>query len=106
MNLGGPEILVIIVLAVLVLGPDKLPGALRMFGRAMGEVKKYQDLAKNEIEKAMAMPDTSSSNTTVDDEDSPSQEDELSSAEFSSENKAKSVDSPDVVPPIIDDDEL
>lgn len=106
MNLGGPEILVIIVLAVLVLGPDKLPGALRMFGRAMGEVKKYQDLAKNEIEKAMAMPDTSSSNTTVDDEDSPSQEDEPSSAEFSSENKTKRAESPDVVPPIIDDDEL
>lgn len=60
MNLGGPEILVIIVVALLILGPDKLPNALRMFGRAMGEVKKYQDLAKNEIDKAMKeVPDVS-----------------------------------------------
>lgn len=46
MNLGGPEILVIIVVALLVLGPDKLPSALRSIGRVMGQVKKYQDLAK------------------------------------------------------------
>ncbi len=60
MNLGGPEIIVIIVVALLILGPDKLPNALRMFGRAMGEVKKYQDMAKNEIDKAMKeVPDMS-----------------------------------------------
>lgn len=53
MNLGGAEILVIIVIAVMVLGPDKLPNALRMFGKTMGEIKKYQDLAKGEINKAM-----------------------------------------------------
>lgn len=60
MNLGGPEILVIIVVAILILGPDKLPNALRMFGRTMGEVKKYQDMAKTEIDKAMKeVPDVS-----------------------------------------------
>ena len=55
MNLGGGEILVILIVAVLVLGPDKLPSALRMFGKTMAEVRKYQNLAKNEIEKAMNM---------------------------------------------------
>lgn len=54
MNLGGPEILVIIVVALLVLGPDKLPSALRSIGRVMGQVKKYQDLAKTEINNAMS----------------------------------------------------
>jgi Tat protein translocase TatB subunit len=57
MNLGGQEILVIIFAALLLLGPDKLPQALRTLGRIMGEVKKYQDLAKREIEKAMESED-------------------------------------------------
>lgn len=58
MSLGGPEVLVIIVIAVLVLGPDKLPNALRTFGRTMGEIRKFQEMAKTEIDKAMNMPDS------------------------------------------------
>lgn len=39
-NLGGMEILVILVVALLVLGPDKLPGFMRAAGKALGELRR------------------------------------------------------------------
>lgn len=40
-NLGGMEILVILVVALLVLGPDKLPGFMRAAGKALGELRRF-----------------------------------------------------------------
>lgn len=39
-NIGGMEILVIMVVALLVLGPEKLPGVMRTIGKALGELRK------------------------------------------------------------------
>ncbi len=39
-NLGGGEVLVILLVALVVLGPTKLPTALRQFGRFVGEVRR------------------------------------------------------------------
>jgi sec-independent protein translocase protein TatB len=39
-SIGGMEILVILVVALLVLGPDQLPRVLRTVGRAMGELRR------------------------------------------------------------------
>lgn len=39
-NVGGMELLVIAVVALVVLGPDKLPGALRQFGTVVGELRR------------------------------------------------------------------
>ena len=39
-NLGGMEIVVILIVALLVLGPDKLPGVMRTLGKALGELRK------------------------------------------------------------------
>lgn len=39
-NIGGMEILVIMVVALLVLGPEKLPGVMRTVGKALGELRK------------------------------------------------------------------
>lgn len=63
MSLGGPEILVIIVIALLVLGPDKLPQAMRTVGKGYAEVKKYQNMAKTEIDKAIAMAEVHETQT-------------------------------------------
>ena len=39
-NVGGMELVVIGVIALVVLGPDKLPGALRQLGHFMGELRR------------------------------------------------------------------
>lgn len=39
-NVGGPEVIVIGLLALLVLGPDRLPGALRTVGRFVGDLRR------------------------------------------------------------------
>ena len=39
-NLGGMELLVIMAVALLVLGPDKLPSVMRKVGKTVGELRK------------------------------------------------------------------
>lgn len=39
-NVGGMELIVIGVVALVVLGPDKLPGALRQLGAVVGELRR------------------------------------------------------------------
>lgn len=53
-NLGGLEILVILVVALLVLGPDKLPGFMRVAGRFMGEARRASTEFQRSINASMA----------------------------------------------------
>ena len=39
MSLGGPEILVILIVALMLLGPDKLPSALKTAGKHLEILK-------------------------------------------------------------------
>ncbi|MGI8776873.1 MAG: twin-arginine translocase TatA/TatE family subunit [Acidimicrobiales bacterium] len=48
-SLGAPEILVILVVALIVLGPSKLPEAARQIGKAMGEVRRWSQSVQSEI---------------------------------------------------------
>ena len=48
-NLGGMEILVILVVALLVLGPDKLPTFMRTIGKALGELRRTTSEFTNAI---------------------------------------------------------
>ena len=50
MNLGPAEILVILVVALLVFGPKKLPEVGRQVGAAMRELRKIQDSVKSELD--------------------------------------------------------
>lgn len=52
-NVGGGEILVILVVALVVLGPDKLPGAMRTIGQAIAEVRKLSNGFQSEMRNAM-----------------------------------------------------
>ena len=52
-NVGGPEIVVILIIALLVLGPDQLPKAMRTFGNAQAQIKQVTGSFKVEIDKAM-----------------------------------------------------
>lgn len=53
-NVGGGEVLVILLVALLVLGPDKLPGAARTAGRVMRQVREVSSGFQDEVRRAMA----------------------------------------------------
>lgn len=55
-NVGGAEILVILVVALLVLGPEKLPGAARQVGKAIGELRRLGSGFQAEMRDAMQEP--------------------------------------------------
>lgn len=50
---GGPELMVIMLVALLILGPDQLPKAMRTLGNARNEIKKVTGGFQAEIRKAM-----------------------------------------------------
>ncbi len=56
-NLGGPEILVILVVALIVLGPAKLPEAARQVGKAVTELRKLSSGFQQEMRDAMVDPE-------------------------------------------------
>lgn len=61
-NVGGPELLVIILVALVVLGPQQLPKAMRTFGSVMAEVRKVSDNFQAEMRSAMdSVVDTTAS---------------------------------------------
>jgi Tat protein translocase TatB subunit len=52
-NIGGGEILVIMLLALLVLGPSKLPDAARQLGKAVAEFRKVSGGFQRELRAAL-----------------------------------------------------
>lgn len=52
-GIGGWEFVLIVVLALLLFGPDKLPQFARTLGRFMREFKRYQDLMESTIRAEM-----------------------------------------------------
>jgi sec-independent protein translocase protein TatB len=55
-NVGGQEFLVILLLALLVLGPERLPGAIRTVGRVVGELRRISSGFQSELRDALAEP--------------------------------------------------
>ena len=51
-NVGGGEILVILLVALIVLGPTKLPTAIRQVGRFIGEVRRIGTGFQQELREA------------------------------------------------------
>jgi len=49
-GLGMPEILLILAIALIVIGPQKLPEVAKMLGKAMGEFKRSAQDLKNSID--------------------------------------------------------
>lgn len=56
MSLGPMEIMAILVVALIVFGPKRLPEVGRQVGAAMRELRRIQDTVKAEIRDAMAEP--------------------------------------------------
>jgi sec-independent protein translocase protein TatB len=57
LDIGFSEFLVVIVLAVLVLGPDKLPEAMKDFARFIKKIKKMWKDATADITRELEMED-------------------------------------------------
>jgi sec-independent protein translocase protein TatB len=55
-NLSGSEIIIILIIALVVLGPDKLPDAMRRAGRTWGELKKLSSGFQEEVRKGFEEP--------------------------------------------------
>ena len=55
-NLSGSEIIVILLLALVVLGPEKLPEALRRAGRTYAELKKMGNSFQTEMRSVLDEP--------------------------------------------------
>ncbi|MEI7592584.1 MAG: Sec-independent protein translocase protein TatB [Actinomycetes bacterium] len=57
-NVGGGEIIVILLIALIVLGPDKLPSAARQVGKYLNEFRRMSTGFQDEFRQAMeATPD-------------------------------------------------
>lgn len=52
-NVGAGELLVILLIALIVLGPDKLPDTARKIGNVMGELRRMSSGFQNEMRSAM-----------------------------------------------------
>jgi Tat protein translocase TatB subunit len=55
-NIGAPEVLVIFIIALIVLGPSKLPDAARQAGKAMTELRRLSSGFQRELKDAMEDP--------------------------------------------------
>jgi TatA/E family protein of Tat protein translocase len=62
MSLGPAEILVILVVALIVFGPKRLPEVGRQVGHAMRELRKMQEQVRSEID-GVIHPDLTPSDT-------------------------------------------
>lgn len=55
-NVGPGEALAILVIALIVLGPEKLPEVVRTVGRVMGELRRMSNSFQNELRDAVDDP--------------------------------------------------
>jgi sec-independent protein translocase protein TatB len=55
-NLSGSEMIFLLLIALVVLGPEKLPEAVRKFGKAYGEFKKMTTGFQSELRSALDEP--------------------------------------------------
>jgi len=55
LNIGMPELLVILAVALIVLGPNRLPEVARMLGKALAEFRKATSGFTQELDNARAM---------------------------------------------------
>jgi sec-independent protein translocase protein TatB len=65
LNIGPPELLVVLVIALIVVGPQKLPELARTVGRALNEFRKVQDEVKDMVKLDLSMDPVTTPPPTV-----------------------------------------
>ena len=56
-NIGGGELIVILLIALIVLGPQRLPDAARQIGKTMGDLRRLSSGFQNEVRSALDTAD-------------------------------------------------
>ena len=56
-NIGGGELIVIMLIALIVLGPKRLPDAARQIGKTMGDLRRLSTGFQNEVRSALDTAD-------------------------------------------------
>ncbi len=56
-NIGGGELIVIMLIALIVLGPQRLPDAARQVGKTMGDLRRLSSGFQNEMKGALSTAD-------------------------------------------------
>lgn len=64
-NVTGGEIMVILLLGLIVLGPERLPDAMRKAGKMWGELRKMSNSFQDEVRKGFEEPVTEIKKTTA-----------------------------------------
>jgi len=73
---GGPELIIILLVLVLLFGANKIPKLARSTGQAMGEFQKGREELNQELEDMKEGPETSSDSSTESSTTAESVEDE------------------------------
>lgn len=63
-NVGGGEILVLLLVALIFLGPDKLPEVARQVGKVVGEIRRVTSGFQQEMQDAIRMIDDAANEVT------------------------------------------
>ena len=63
-NVGGSEVLLILLVALLVLGPKKLPDLAKTLGRVLAEFKRASSDVHNSVKQEMSKFDTATDDKT------------------------------------------
>ena len=80
-GIGMPELLLILALALIVLGPKKLPELARALGKGMAEFRRATDDLKDELRQMEHEIDDSSAGATKKDDPSPEKPSPLAASE-------------------------
>lgn len=78
---GGMELAVILLIAVLLFGANKIPKLARSTGEAMGEFKKGREEVEQELQEMREGPSTEPASTVTDDEEETAAETETADEE-------------------------
>lgn len=65
-NVGGGEIIVLLLLALLLLGPEKLPESARKVGKFLAEIRRVTSGFEEEVRSAMDISDLSKADDALD----------------------------------------
>jgi sec-independent protein translocase protein TatB len=111
-NIGGGELIVILIIALIVLGPDKLPDAVRRAGRLYGELRRMSSGFQSELRDALDEPMREVRSTTdlvrttfTGGADEPARE-ETGRRTVVARDEPGPLDDPAVPPPVLDADDV